>query len=116
MKLKQVQKILEAQSHTGEALLEEEISAACGCDLMSDVLAFASDHILLLTGLVNLQVIRTAEMLDIKGIVFVRGKVPTEDMKKLAEEKQICLLSTNQPLYIACGKLYSKGLGEKGGK
>lgn len=115
MKLKQVQEILEAQSYTEEALLEEEILAACGCDLMSDVLAFASDHILLLTGLVNLQVIRTAEMLDIKGIVFVRGKVPTEDMQHLAKEKQICLLSTNQPLYIACGKLYSKGLGEKGG-
>ncbi len=106
MKLKQVQEILEAQSYTEEVLLEEEILAACGC---------ASDHILLLTGLVNLQVIRTAEMLDIKGIVFVRGKVPTEDMQHLAKEKQICLLSTNQPLYIACGKLYSKGLGEKGG-
>lgn len=114
MKLRQVKEILEAEIYTNEELLEDDVSAACGCDLMSDVLAFASDHILLLTGLINLQVIRTAEMLDIKGIVFVRGKLPTEDMKQLADEKQICLLSTKQPLYVACGKLYSKGLGEKG--
>lgn len=116
MKLRQVKKILEAESFAKEELLDEDVSAACGCDLMSDVLAFASDQILLLTGLINLQVIRTAEMLDIKGIVFVRGKKPTEDMKQLADEKQICLLSTKQPLYIACGKLYSKGLGEKGAR
>lgn len=116
MKLRQVKEILEAESFAKEELLDEDVSAACGCDLMSDVLAFASDQILLLTGLINLQVIRTAEMLDIKGIVFVRGKKPTEDMKQLADEKQICLLSTKQPLYIACGKLYSKGLGEKGAR
>lgn len=114
MRLKEVKTILEARVWTGEALLEAEIHAACGCDLMSDVLAFAEEKVLLLTGLVNPQVIRTAEMLDIKSIVFVRGKFPTEEMIILAKEKSMILLSTQLPLYIACGKLYKEGLRGKG--
>ena len=114
MKLQQVKEILDATLYGEEGLLDEEVEAACGCDLMSDVLAFASERNLLLTGLINLQVIRTAEMLDMKGIIFVRGKKPTEEMMNLARNKQICLLSTNMPLYVACGKLYMMGLGGKG--
>lgn len=110
MQLKEVQQILEAKLWAGADKLDSEIYAACGCDLMSDVLAFAEEKILLLTGLINLQVIRTADMLDIKAIVFVRGKKPTEDMIKLAEEKGIVLFSTHSPLYPACGELYKAGL------
>ncbi|MBP3889153.1 MAG: hypothetical protein J6F30_16135 [Cellulosilyticum sp.] len=110
MKLSQVQQILEAQLWTGGERLESKVYAACGCDLMSDVLAFAKEKVLLLTGLINLQVIRTAEMLDIKAIVFVRGKKPSQDMIDLANERGIVLFSTDIPLYPACGLLYEAGL------
>lgn len=110
MKLHQVQQILEAKVWVGEEKLESEVYSACGCDLMSDVLAFAKEKIVLLTGLINLQVIRTAEMLDIKAIVFVRGKQPSKDMIDLAKERGIVLFSTATPLYPACGMLYEAGL------
>lgn len=114
MKVKEIQQILNAKVWVGEDNLDKCLQAACGCDLMSDVLAFAKEKVLLLTGLINPQVIRTAEMLDIKAIVFVRGKSPTEDMIELAKQKHITLLSTEYPLYIASGKLYEKGLGGGG--
>ena len=87
MKLKEVKEILEAEILCGEDKLEEEVNSACGCDLMSDVLAFVKDKALLLSGLVNPQVIRTAEMMDISAIVFVRGKMPDENTLNLAREK-----------------------------
>jgi hypothetical protein len=77
---------------------------------MSDVMAFVKEQVLLLTGLVNPQVIRTAELLDIKVIVFVRGKHPTLDMVDMARDAQIILAGTKYPMYIACGKLYEAGL------
>ena len=114
MKLSKVQQITEAKILCGEERLEEEVNSACGCDLMSDVLAFVKDKALLLSGLVNPQVIRTAEMMDISAIVFVRGKVPDENTLRLAAEKNMVIFSTQLPLYLACGKLYSNGLtGEK---
>ncbi|ADZ84108.1 hypothetical protein QTL86_05290 [Cellulosilyticum sp. ST5] len=114
MQLEEVKRILNAKLWIGEEQLSSEVYTACGCDLMSDVLAFAKEKVLLLTGLVNLQVIRTAEMLDIKAIVFVRGKSPSEDMIALAEEKGMTIFSTEEPLYMACGKLYEAGLTGKG--
>ncbi len=114
MKLSTLKEILDAAVLTGEdeAYLEStEIHTACGSDLMSDVLAFVKDQSLLLTGLINSQVIRTAEMMDIVAICFVRGKVPTSDVVELANEKGITLFSTELPLYTSCGKLYEKGLG-----
>lgn len=110
MKLSEVKKFLNAEVITGEELLENEVHSACGSDLMSDVLAFVKDQALLLTGLVNGQVIRTAEMMDIKAVVFVRGKKPTEEVKELAEEYNMVVMTTDFPLYPACGKLYSAGL------
>ena len=114
MQLEEVKRILNAKLWIGEEQLSSEVYTACGCDLMSDVLAIAKEKVLLLTGLVNLQVIRTAEMLDIKAIVFVRGKSPSEDMIALAEEKGMTIFSTEEPLYMACGKLYEAGLTGKG--
>ncbi len=115
MKIIKVKEILKAKVWTGEKGLEDEVYAACGCDLMSDVLAFAKEKVLLLTGLVNPQVIRTAEMLDICAIIFVRGKEPTKEMIEMANHKGMIILSTEEPLYIACGKLYSAGLMEERG-
>ena len=71
----------------------------CGSDMMSDVLAFVKDQAVLLTGLVNPQVIRTAEMMDIVCIVFVRGKMPDPSMIGLAEERGIALLSCGQRMF-----------------
>ena len=88
-----------------------EINVACGSDLMSDVMAFSgATNQMMLTGLVNPQTIRTAEMLDVKIIVFVRGKVPDENMCNLAHEKGISLLSTPLTLFTSCGILYKAGV------
>ncbi len=110
MKLSEVKEILDAKVLTGEELLEHEVNSACGSDLMSDVLAFVKDRALLLTGLMNPQVIRTAEMMDITAIVFVRGKCPDDTLIEMAKSKDMVLMSTEQPLYIAAGMLYTGGL------
>lgn len=113
MLLSEIKSILDARVLSGETdseLSAKDIHTACGCDLMSDVLAFVKDQSLLLTGLINSQVIRTAEMMDIAAICFVRGKNPPEDVVTLAKEKDISILSTDYPLYRACGMLYSAGL------
>lgn len=110
MKLSEVKDILKAEVVTGEKFLDREVRSAFGSDLMSDVLAFVKNHALLLTGLVNGQVVRTAEMMDIKAIVFVRGKRPTEDIIELAREYSMVLMSTDYTLYPSCGKLYTAGL------
>lgn len=110
MKLKEIIELLDAKKLNKSASDDVEVYAACGSDLMSDVLAFVKDQAMLLTGLVNPQVIRTAEMMDMKAIVFVRGKTPGQEMLSLADEAGIAVLSTNEPLYVACGKLYSEGL------
>lgn len=110
MKISKVQEILDAKILNGEDMLEEEVFSACGSDLMSDVLAFVKNQGLLLTGLNNLQVVRTAEMMDIKAIVFVRGKTPDDEIIALAQKKDMIIMTTEEPLYSACGKLYSGGL------
>ena len=113
MQLNDIKSILNAEVLSGESeqeLCQKEIHTACGCDLMSDVLAFVKDQSLLLTGLINAQVIRTAEMMDIVAVCFVRGKIPPKEVIELAEEKGISVLTTEYPLYVACGKLYSGGL------
>ena len=110
MKISEVKGILDATVYAGEEFIEREVNSAFGCDLMSDVLAFVDNHALLLTWLVNSQVIRTAEMMDIKNIVFVRGKMPTDEMTELANEYSMVLMSTENTLYTASGKLYCAGL------
>lgn len=110
MKLEQVKDVLGATVILGEDHLEREVLSACGCDLMSDVLAFVKNQGMLLTGLVNAQVVRTAEMMDMKAIVFVRGKSPNAEILSLAQEADMVVMTTEYPLYVACGKLYSAGL------
>ena len=111
MKLSRVQELLNAKVYSGENMIfETEVKEACGSDLMSDVLAFVKDQGLLLTGLQNLQVIRTAEMMDMICIVFVRSKTPTEEMLELARDSGIVIMRTKKRLYEACGLLYTNGL------
>ncbi len=110
MTLQQVLKILEGRVISRSADLSIELTMACGADLMSDVLAFTHAGTLLLTGLTNPQVVRTAEVAGIQAIIFVRGKYPPPETVSLAEEKDIPLLATRYTLYEACGRLYHAGL------
>ena len=90
--------------------LNAEVTSACGSDMMSDVLAYVKDQGILLTGLINPQVVRTALMMDMKCICFVRGKQPDEKILEIARENGIVVLSTDERMYSACGKLYAMGL------
>lgn len=114
MKVIEIMKILDAEILNGVENPELEITSACGSDLMSDVMAYVKENVLMLTGLVNLQVIRTAEMMDIRVIAFVRGKMPDQSMLDLAREKGITVLSTKNSMFISCGKLYHAGMRGRG--
>ena len=87
-----------------------EVSSACGSDMMSDVLAYVKDQAVLLTGLVNPQVVRTAQMMDMVCIVFVRNKQPNEEILALAEQFGIVVMSTPLHMFEACGRVYEGGL------
>lgn len=110
MKVSDVAAFLEANVFCGKEKLDMEVKCACGADLMSDVLAFVKHDAILLTGLVNPHVIRTADMMDIKVVVFVRGKIPTDDVLEIAKEKEIVILSTGMTMFTACGILFKEGL------
>ena len=111
MKISRIRELLEAELICGEADLDREVHSACGSDMMSDVLAYVKDQAVLLTGLVNSQVIRTAEMMDMVCVVFVRSKRPSLEMIEIAEESGIVILATQKRMYEACGTLYLNGLG-----
>ena len=105
MKISTIKELLDARVLCCEEALDKHVYSACG-----SVLAYVKDQAVLLTGLVNSQVIRTAEMMDMNCIVFVRSKMPTAEMIELAKESGIVLLATNKRMYEACGLLYSSGL------
>ena len=109
MTIADVKSILNAELRAGNKL-DTEVNYAFGSDMMSDVLAFVKDQSVLLSGLVNMQVVRTAEMMDMNCIVFVRGKEPTPEMIELAEARGIVLLTTSLRMFTACGLLYQNGL------
>lgn len=110
MKIRKIKELLGAEVLSGEDLIDGEVNSACGCDMMSDVLAFVKDQAVLLTGLCNPQVVRTATMMDMRCIVFVRGKMPSEDIIELAKDSGIVALATDMRMYSACGILYQNGL------
>ncbi|MEG6584021.1 DRTGG domain-containing protein [Dendrosporobacter sp. 1207_IL3150] len=113
MLLAEVQQTLQAEVLCGKDLLEREVDTVCGADLMSDVLAFAKDRTLLLTGLINIQVVRTAFLSDLVGIVFVRGKRPNSEIIEMAGQKGIPVMVSSYTMYEACGRLYLNGVGGK---
>ena len=110
MTVNDIKNILDCELISGEGYLQQEVLTACGSDMMSDVLAYVKDQSILLTGLVNCQVIRTAEMMDMICVVFVRGKKPDEDMIQLAESRGIALMSTSHRMFTACGLVWENGL------
>ena len=110
MKIREIQSLLEADLLVGEEELDSDVFSACASDMMSDVLAFVKDQGVLITGLVNTQVIRTAAMMDMRCIVFVRGKNPGEDVLSLGAEAGIVIMTSGLRMYEACGRLYTNGL------
>ena len=114
MKIRDIQQLLNAELLCDSGDLDGEVYSAFGCDLMSDVLAYVKDQSVLLTGLINPQVIRTAIMMDMTCVVFVRSKVPSTEVLELAKESNIVVMRTDKTLYTSCGILYSNGLTGKG--
>lgn len=110
MKIQQIQELTEAVVACGDDKLDHEVHCAFASDLMSDVLTLDCNEILLITGLCNLQTIRTAEMADVDCILFVRGKKVTQDMLQLASENNMILLETDHSMYHTAGELYCNGL------
>ena len=110
MKICTMQELLDAKVLCCEENLGKHVYSACGSDLMSDVLAYVKDQAVLLTGLINSQVVRTAMMMDMVCIVIVRSKEPTEEMLQLARDNGLVMLSTDKTLYESCGLLYANGL------
>ncbi len=110
MLLRDIENILECKNLTGKELLDKEIEYCYATDMMSDVLKSCKIGSLLITGLVNQQVIQVAEIMDLRGIVFVSGKEPSSELIKNAKEKNLPMLSTEKHLFETCGILYSAGL------
>jgi predicted transcriptional regulator len=110
MTLRDVAELLKAEVIFGKQHLDEEFELAGASDLMSDVLAFSRPGIILLTGLANTQSVRTAEIVEAKAIVYVRGRRPSQEGLELAEKSKMPILSTKFLMYKACGLLYGRGV------
>lgn len=110
MTLREIKELLDAEVLIGESQLDMEVKTAFVADLMSDVLAFATAGSLLITGLTNPQVVRTADVLDIAAVLMGRGKRPSAETFQLAEELNIPILTTKYILFEIAGRLYSKGI------
>ncbi len=114
MKVRDIVAALDGDLLTGTHLLDLDIEAAFGADLMSDVMAYVNESVVLLTGLINPQSIRTADLMDIRVIVFVRGKVPGADMVSEAQSNGMAVIATRHSMFISCGLLYEGGIRRSG--
>jgi predicted transcriptional regulator len=110
MRLKEILDALDAELLTESSDLEVDIECAFGSDLISDTLMCVKEPTLLLTGLTNPQVIRLSDMIDLLGVVFVRGKMPSQEIIEMANERELPLISTKNTLYRSSGILFNKGL------
>jgi predicted transcriptional regulator len=109
--LEDIVNVVDAKILCGKDRLRDlDVPRAYACDLMSDVLALCSPGALLITGLTNIQIVRTAQMLDIPGVLFVRGKTPMRDTISLADESGISLIVSNMSMFQVCGLLYAEGV------
>jgi len=111
MRATEIARIINAEIVAGEEIAYNlDIETACGSDLMSDVIAFVKERVALLTGLTNPPVLRTADLMDIRLIIFVRGKKPSAEMIQMAREQGIVLMKTHNTMFTACGELYQAGI------
>lgn len=113
MRISALRDLLEAQVLCGEDRLEEDVSTVFASDMMSDVLACPDEIHCLLTGLTNQQVIRTADMMDIGLVIFVRGKCPPDEVVEMARQRDMVVLLTRCRLFSACGRMYESGIGAR---
>ena len=110
MKLKDILDIIDGQVVCGYEKLNDEITAGFASDLLSDVLTLQTNNLVLLTGLANVQTIRTTEMADIGYIIFVRNKKASPDILKLASENNQVIIQCPYSMFKACGLLFEAGL------
>ncbi len=110
MKIREIVATLSGRILVENHGLEEEVPRGGAADLMSDVLAFGTEGMVLMTGLTNPQVVRTAEMAGINVIVIVRDKTPPPETIELARESGITIVTTGYTMYEACGRLFKAGL------
>lgn len=110
MNLNSIKNLLSAEILCGDNMLEKEVKYIFSSDLMSDVLSLVNKDVVLMTGLTNVQTIRTAEMMDIKCIIFVRGKTPSPQVIQLAKDMGMCLMLTKYIMFTSCGILYKAGM------
>lgn len=110
MRLREVVEVTGAEVLTGEESLEQEVNKGCAADLLSDVLSVVEDRFLLITGMVTLQAVRVAEVMNAAAVLIVRGKRPQELVISYAREAGIPLLATDKGMFETCGLLYSRGL------
>ena len=110
MKINELIKLINGKLLTEPSDLDREIKGGCGADLMSDVLASIQPDAVLLTGLCNPQVVRTAQMADVSAIVIVRGKTVPSETLALARQECIPLISSPYGMLELCGRLYQSGL------
>lgn len=109
MTLREIVGKLNATVYLGNERLDEEVDRAFASDLMSDVLTLKETP-MLITGLCNVQTIRTCDMATLNIVVFVRNKKPTDDMIELAEENDMVLIGTSYSMFKTCGLLFAEGI------
>ena len=110
MTIREIAERIEAVVYAEPDQMDEDLDSAFASDMMSDVLAYGEGHAVLVTGLLNPQIVRTAPMLDMNCIIVVRGKIASEEIKNLASANEIALLETKMTMFETCGKLYEGGL------
>jgi predicted transcriptional regulator len=110
MKLAEIVKALDATVLVGNDHLEKEIDTCGASDLMSDILAGLSEGCILLTGLTSVQVIKTAIIAGVGAVVFVRGKMPPQDVIDLAKDQQLPLILSPYSMFVSCGRLHACNL------
>lgn len=110
MKVREIARLLDARIVCGQEREDYSIDVAFASDLMSDVLTLKNDNVLLITGLANMQTIRTAEMSDIQCVIFARNKRVTPEMTALAEDNDLVVLECRYSVFKTCGLLFQAGV------
>ena len=110
MELRKIAELLEAETLTKDEDLDQEVTCAFGSDLISDILMCTKEPTILLTGLTNPQIVRLSDMIDLQGIIFVRGKRPPQELIDMALERDLPMICTSFTLYKSSGILYNSGL------
>jgi predicted transcriptional regulator len=110
MRIEEIKDILECDVLTDDHDLSIEVNKVLASDGMSEILAFHSPGALMVTGLTNIQSVRTADFADARAIVYIRGKRPNEKTIELARQKSITVMATNHGMFDVCGMLWSQGM------